>query len=487
MKTGEKAALAVGVLALLGVGYAIYFDHKRRSDPKFRRKLKRQRKRAEKEHKLKEDVGEMATANIIASALARCDDETAPTSVEGKEKYFMDQIALGESLLPRGQAAYEDAAVHFYRAFRVYPSPMELLMILQKTLPNELFQIVMGMMQLETLKKQEKYYELFPPKEMNVRLAKLTEIPQADGTKIVKRALLAAKSFKAGETIFTEKPIVSALHPSLEGGPFCTHCLRYISPTEPSRFCSSCGDKARFCSDACYDAAQQNYHVLLCSGTHAQPASKTNKLFELAKNSDEVLPVMAARFLLQTVQEEQRRVATGEPETEYGVWEHLERLKYLELEPTEKDLMERRVVLDVLEDKVPGVGEYFTDERYMTLKGRMLYNTYGVGTSADAANVTLPSFKENTRADDKLTRIGTGLYIFSSHLTHSCEPNCAIRFVNGKQGHELSLVALQPIAEGDQLNITYVPAGEANHHTERQKKLAESWRFRCACARCTKE
>jgi import receptor subunit TOM20 len=39
MKTGEKAAIALGVLALLGVGYAFYFDHKRRNDPKFRRKL----------------------------------------------------------------------------------------------------------------------------------------------------------------------------------------------------------------------------------------------------------------------------------------------------------------------------------------------------------------------------------------------------------------------------------------------------------------
>ncbi|KAI8054279.1 MAS20 protein import receptor-domain-containing protein [Syncephalis plumigaleata] len=487
MKTGEKAAITLGVLALLGVGYAFYFDHKRRNDPKFRRKLKRQRKRAEKERKLKDDGSENATANIIASALARCNDETAPTSVEGKEKYFMDQIAIGESLLTRGPSGYEDAAVHFYRAFRVYPSPMELLLILQKTLPTELFQIIMGMMQLETLKKQERYYELFPPKDMNVRLAKLDEIPQPDGTKIVKRALLASKSFKEGQTVFTEKPVVSALHPSLEGGPFCTHCMKYISPTEPSRFCSSCGDKARFCSDACYDAAQLNYHVLLCAGTHAQPAVKTNKLIEMAKGADEVLPVMAARFLLQTVQEEQRRVATGASEEEYGIWEHLERLKYLELEPTDQDMNERRAVLDVLEDKVPGVGDYFTDERYMTLKGRMLYNTYGVGVNADITDVNLPKFKENTRGDEKLTRIGTGLYVYSSHLTHSCEPNCAIRFVNTKNGNELSLVALQPIAEGDQLNISYVPAGEDNHYTERQKRLAENWRFRCSCARCVKE
>jgi hypothetical protein len=39
MKTREKAAVAIGILALLGIGYAVYFDHKRRNDPKFRRRL----------------------------------------------------------------------------------------------------------------------------------------------------------------------------------------------------------------------------------------------------------------------------------------------------------------------------------------------------------------------------------------------------------------------------------------------------------------
>jgi import receptor subunit TOM20 len=115
-----------------------------------------------------------------------------------------------------GAAAYEDAAVHFYRALRVYPSPMELVMVFQKTIPAPLFQIIMGMMQLELVRKQEKYYELFPPAEMNVRLQKLEEIPQPDGTKIVKRALIAAKDFDVGDVIFTEKPIAASLHPALE-------------------------------------------------------------------------------------------------------------------------------------------------------------------------------------------------------------------------------------------------------------------------------
>jgi hypothetical protein len=62
---------------------------------------------------LKDDISENATANIIASALARSNDETAPTSVEGKEKYFMDQIALGESLLTRGKLYILAEILHY--------------------------------------------------------------------------------------------------------------------------------------------------------------------------------------------------------------------------------------------------------------------------------------------------------------------------------------------------------------------------------------
>lgn len=38
------------------------------------------------------------------------------------------------------------AALSFFRAMRVYPEPLQLVMILEKTLPEEMFQIVMDLM-----------------------------------------------------------------------------------------------------------------------------------------------------------------------------------------------------------------------------------------------------------------------------------------------------------------------------------------------------
>lgn len=41
------------------------------------------------------------------------------------------------------------AALSFYRALRVYPSPVELIMIYQKTVPENVFKIVMEMTSLD--------------------------------------------------------------------------------------------------------------------------------------------------------------------------------------------------------------------------------------------------------------------------------------------------------------------------------------------------
>lgn len=48
-----------------------------------------------------------------------------------------------------GETFYLPAALSFYRALRVYPSPVELIMIYQKTVPEPVFKIVMEMTSLD--------------------------------------------------------------------------------------------------------------------------------------------------------------------------------------------------------------------------------------------------------------------------------------------------------------------------------------------------
>lgn len=98
-------------------------------------------------------------AEELRAALAKIRAEELPASTEAKEQYFMAQASLGEQLCtqgprlfrfyvllcscwsPPGPAFAVPAALAFFRALRVYPSPVELLMLYQQSLPAEVFAV----------------------------------------------------------------------------------------------------------------------------------------------------------------------------------------------------------------------------------------------------------------------------------------------------------------------------------------------------------
>lgn len=48
-----------------------------------------------------------------------------------------------------GPAGYDASAICFYKALKVYPAPAELVMVYQKTIPPEVFTLVMGMLSMD--------------------------------------------------------------------------------------------------------------------------------------------------------------------------------------------------------------------------------------------------------------------------------------------------------------------------------------------------
>ncbi|KAI9479605.1 mitochondrial outer membrane translocase complex, subunit Tom20 domain-containing protein [Zychaea mexicana] len=149
MKTQTVALWTAATVAALGVGYVAYFDYQRRSDPEFRKKLKKARKHAAKEAKKQEEVGQADTVKLIESVIVATAQEEFPTSPEEREKYFMAQVSAGETLCSQGEAYYNDAVLPFFKALKVYPAPMELLMIYQKTIPEPVLQIILNIVSIE--------------------------------------------------------------------------------------------------------------------------------------------------------------------------------------------------------------------------------------------------------------------------------------------------------------------------------------------------
>jgi import receptor subunit TOM20 len=107
---------------------------------------------------------------MLKASLIEISQETLPTSPQEREQYFMEQVAMGEGLAATGPANEVAAALCFYRALRVYPSPVELIMsksstirvlsrrtilislvlpVYQKTVPASIFALLMELTSLD--------------------------------------------------------------------------------------------------------------------------------------------------------------------------------------------------------------------------------------------------------------------------------------------------------------------------------------------------
>ena len=103
----KSVAIMAGLGATAFVGYCIYFDHKRRSAPDFKEKLKAKRKRA------------ATGGGGNKFALPNFSDQ------EAIQKFFLHEVQLGEELLSQGDI--ENGVEHLSMAVAVCGQPHSLL------------------------------------------------------------------------------------------------------------------------------------------------------------------------------------------------------------------------------------------------------------------------------------------------------------------------------------------------------------------------
>lgn len=102
------------------LGYCFYFDHKRRSAPDFKKKLKEKRAKSK-------SGGKKGTATSLPD----------PRDAQAMQKFFLSEVQLGEELLSTGDE--EGGIEHLSNAVAVCGSPQQLLSVLQQTLPPPIF------------------------------------------------------------------------------------------------------------------------------------------------------------------------------------------------------------------------------------------------------------------------------------------------------------------------------------------------------------
>ena len=86
----------------LRLAYAVYFDHRRQTDPEFRKALKRESKRTARAAKIEAEAHGARQKEAIKDALDEAKEQGFPTEIEEKEAYFMQEVSRGETLCQDG-------------------------------------------------------------------------------------------------------------------------------------------------------------------------------------------------------------------------------------------------------------------------------------------------------------------------------------------------------------------------------------------------
>lgn len=101
--TGTIITATIGGALTIVLGYAIYFDYKRRNDAEFRRQLKKESKKIEKAAKEEKEMEGKRRRTEIRAAVDRVNAEGVPKDAEEVEGYFMEEVAEGERLCQDGE------------------------------------------------------------------------------------------------------------------------------------------------------------------------------------------------------------------------------------------------------------------------------------------------------------------------------------------------------------------------------------------------
>ena len=265
------------------------------------------------------------------------------------------------------------------------------------------------------------YYNVFPPKKTNVSIASREPIPGQGARNVV----ILNKDIAAGEVIykvsrnfehrsvltpFQEQPVVAVLDSDLIGkGAYCDHCLCVLDQENATQYPDSSPSSfpSTFCSVACQQAAKTQYQNLLFSSESPLPEQLSAALpptmeearrkaqaefAEYVRKEGKAGPLLVARFIARQVAVEVQKMGSGSglsrpkvvsdftdadtgEEDGYGLADHIERLRFLEVQP---NVTESVALAGVLNAALPGLEEFVTQERLATLSGKMMYNAFGV-------------------------------------------------------------------------------------------------------------
>ncbi|KAJ8014636.1 hypothetical protein DPEC_G00017690 [Dallia pectoralis] len=355
--------------------------------------------------------------------------------------------------------------------------------------------------------------------------------------KIKGKGLFAKTPINKGDSIFVERPLVSAqfLWNSLYKYKACEYCLRALETAEDNarrlsgipgltlphpelcsvrpemhQACPQC--QVMYCSMECRQSAADQYHRTLCLGSSQDdPDHPMNKLKD-AWRSVHYPPETSSVMLMA------RMVATVKQGQDKGRWQRLFSQFCSRATNQEEDIA-HKLLGDKFQSQLTLLGtlfttalyddqlsQWFTPKGFCSLFSLVGTNGQGIGTSSlskwvhacDALELTsqqreqLDLFIDQLYKDieketgDFLNCEGSGLFLLQSSCNHSCVPNAEASFPNNN--FLLHLSALGDINPGEEICISYLDCCQRDRSRHsRHKTLRENYLFVCSCLKCVSQ
>ena len=299
----------------------------------------------------------------------------------------------------------------------------------------------------------------------------------AQGRFVVARPDLPSAALAAG-TAVCESPAYAVSVMETWRKRACARCFSVAAKRLECR-CTAC-DQAWYCSEACRDehaahgSPGTSRHVDVCPALATLTAAK-----QFGKGD-----VAMVRLMVEIVAREQLGPATNGKEEEAAAGTL--RFDHMQRHPPDWGDSERRdwaKLFTVLENALTQcewyaaapspsptaagelAGSAPTSRRdWQHMLSRIDSNVFGCFSSNESGQL-----------------FGQGMYLEGAMFNHSCDPNCAVSTTI----NPLQVVTTRAVLPGEELTIAYVDTTQPR--SARRAKLAEGYRFACACPRCSSE
>jgi len=306
------------------------------------------------------------------------------------------------------------------------------------------------------------------------------------------RGVFAKRSFKPMETVFTDRPIVSA---SFDLAEHCYHCCKTLTSSSTNVVKSSDEEMQflKFCSEKCLTDAHEQYHSEIIT-------RKTTLSSEANNNKDNYNNNDAVNSFLQLYKTAAEGISTSRvfPLVIAKLFAHIKK-HY----PRAKSLSEISFIylladqLDALncdtsmQQPLPKQAFFFSWNAYVNVAKSLglLYSTeypfidFKLFLELER-RMTANSFQISEGSSSNKSSTATGLYLRTSYINHSCEPNVVCQSNAQSTGDLHQVIAVKPIKAGEQLFSTYVQLDLS--YAQRQYMLTQ-YGIQCKCGRCQRE